>query len=101
MADINPGDIVRVSTTPGFKNAAGVLTDPTTVTLRWRRHGETETVLTWAGAGVIRDSVGLFHVDITVVEPGLHYYRWEGTGTVTAAEEGTFSATSYFVAGVP
>lgn len=100
MAEINPGDVVRVSTTPGFTNSAGVLTDPTTVTLRWRVAGGAETTYTWTavvpGTDIVRDSVGVFHADITVTSPGLHYFRWEGTGAVAAAEEGTFSATSWF-----
>jgi hypothetical protein len=102
MSDINPGDIVRVSTAPGFKDLAGTLADPTTVKLLWRRHGESTT--TWVyltDSQVVKDSVGLYHADIPVVEPGLHYFRWEGTGAVVAAEEGTFSASSYFVAGSP
>ena len=100
MADINPGDIVRLTTTPGFTNVAGALTDPTTVTLRWRVAGGTETTYTWTaavpGTNIVKDSVGVFHADITVVAPGLHYFRWAGTGAVVAAEEGTFSAGSYF-----
>lgn len=108
---INPGDVVRVRTNDpavagsGFKNAAGALTDPTTVNLKWRRHGETDTTWTWTsgtpGPNIVRDSVGVFHADITVVEPGLHYFRWEGTGALVAAEEGSFSAESNFIAGVP
>ena len=99
---INPGDLVRVSTAPGFKNAAGALADPTTVKLRWKRHGEAETLWTYlTDSQVVRDSIGLFHADIPVAEPGLHYFRWEGTGSVTAAEEGTFSVESNFVAGSP
>lgn len=105
MPDINPGDVVRVSTTPGFKNSSGVLTDPTTVVLRWRRHGEAGTVWTWTsgtpGPNIVKDSTGLFHADITVVEPGLHHFRWEGTGAVVAAEEGSFTATSEFITGSP
>ncbi len=27
---------------------------------------------------------------------GLHYFRWEGTGAVTAAEESTFNAVTSF-----
>lgn len=100
MSEINPGDIVRLTTTPGFTNSAGVLTDPTTVTLRWRVAGGTETTLTWTaavpGTDIVKDSTGVFHADITVVAPGLHYYRWAGMGAVVAAEEGTFSAKSYF-----
>jgi hypothetical protein len=82
MADlINPGDIVRVATTPGFKNLAGTLTDPTGVSLLWRVAGGATT--TWVyptDAEIVRDSVGVFHADIPVTLPGLHYFRWVGTG---------------------
>jgi hypothetical protein len=97
MSDINPGDIVRVSTTPGFTNAAGALADPTTVSLKWRVAGGTTT--TWVyltDSQIVRDSVGLFHADIPVVSAGLHYFRWIGTGAVTAAEESTFSVGTVF-----
>lgn len=104
---IYPGNVVTVRTNDpavagsGFKNGAGVLTDPTVVTLRWRRHGEAETVWLVAAGQVVKDSTGVYHADIPVTEPGLHYYRWEGTGAVAAAAEGTFSAESNFIAGVP
>lgn len=102
---IYAGAVVRVTTTPPFTNAAGALADPTTVNLKWRRHGEADTTATWTsgtpGPTIVRDSLGLFHADITVAEPGLHYFRWEGLGAVVAAEEGTFSVESYFVAGAP
>lgn len=104
---INPGDVVRVRTNDpaiagtGFKNAAGVLADPTTVTLRWRVAGGVETTWTWTsgtpGPNIVRDSVGVFHADIPVAVTGLHYFRWKGVGVVDAAEEGTFSAGSNFV----
>lgn len=100
MADYNPGDIVRVSTTPGFKDAAGVLADPTTVTLKWRVAGGVTTTWTRPAAGpdteIVKDSVGVYHADITTTKPGTHYFRWEGTGVVTAAEESTFSVKSFF-----
>jgi hypothetical protein len=97
MAEINTGDIVRVATTPGFVNAAGALTDPTVVRLRWRVAGGTET--TWiylTDSQVVKDSVGVYHADIPVIAAGLHYFRWEGTGTVTAAEESTFNVVTSF-----
>lgn len=98
---INPGDIVRVSTTPGFKDSTGALADPTTVTLRWRVGRGTETVWTRSAGGpdtqIVRDSTGLYHADIPVTLPGLHYFRWKGAGVVDAAEEATFSAESEFV----
>ena len=104
MADvINPGDVVRVSTSPGFKNAAGSLGDPTTVRLVWRRHGDVATTWTFGvGGQIVKDSVGLYHADIPVVGHGLHYFRWEGVGGgIDAAEESTFSVASNFVAGMP
>jgi hypothetical protein len=97
MSEINPGDIVRVLTTPGFKNASGVLTDPTTITLRWRVAGGAETAWVFGvDAEIVKDSTGVYHADIPIALPGLHYFRWEGTGTVVAAEESTFNATSLF-----
>lgn len=108
VVDINPGDIARVNTglnadgsPTGFKNSAGALTDPTTITLRWRVAGGTET--TWVygtNNQIVRDSAGIFHADIPIVSRGLHYFRWVGTGTVAAASEGTFSVGGYFV-GLP
>ena len=96
MTDFNPGDIVRVSTTPGFKNIAGTLTDPTTVRLKWRRF---DTVTTWTygvDSQVVRDSAGLYRADIPVTDAGTHYFRWEGTGAVIAAEESSFFVGSTF-----
>jgi hypothetical protein len=111
MSDINPGDVIRVRTNDpnvagsGFKNMAGALDDPTTVNLKWRVHGGATTTWTRPAAGpdsqIVRDSVGVYHADIPVVSVGLHHYRWEGVGAVDAAEEGTFSVTSMFVAGMP
>src|SRR6266576_3881596 len=108
---VNPGDVVRVRTNDpavagsGFINGAGALTDPTTVTLKWNRHGEAVMTWTWTvalpGTNIVKDSTGVFHADIPVTEPGLHYFRWEGTGAVVAAAEGTFSAESDFVVGTP
>lgn len=92
MSSINPGDIVRVYTDPPFTNASGTATDPTTVTLRWRL-GQTgdETVLVYGvDSEVVKDGSGAFHVDIEVTDHGVYYYRWEGTGTVEAAEAGQF-----------
>lgn len=104
---IYAGSIVTVRTNDpavpgsGFKNAAGVLTDPTTVRLLWYRHGEAQTIWLVAAGQVVKDSTGVYHADIPVTEPGLHHFRWEGTGAVVAASEGSFSVSSAFVAGTP
>jgi hypothetical protein len=96
MSKINPGDIVRLKTDPPFTNAAGTPTDPTTVKVRWRRFNE-ETVWTYGvGSQVVRDGAGVYHADLEVTEIGTYYFRWEGTGTVEAAEESTFISYSDF-----
>lgn len=101
MANIVPGDVVRVTTDPGFTNAAGAPADPTTVNLLWKV-GSGGAVTTWTrpAAGpdtqIVKDATGVYHADIPVVEAGVHYFRWEGTGAVVAAEEGRFSVGTYF-----
>lgn len=98
MSKINPGDVVRVSTTPGFANAAGTLVDPTVVRLRWRvfSDGDETTWVYGTDLEIVRDSTGLYHADIPIAEAGTHYFRWEGTGAVTAAEENSFRAVTSF-----
>lgn len=101
MTDINPGDLVRVSNAPGFKDAAGVLADPTTVRLKWRRFDAVTTWVFGTDAEVVKDAVGLYHADIPVTDVGMHYFRWEGEGAVVAAEEGSFFVSSNFPVASP
>jgi len=96
---INPGDLVRVTNGAGFTNAAGALADPTTVRLKWRRF---DAVTTWTygvDSQVVKDSTGVYHADIPVVDVGTHYLRGEGTGSIVAVEEGSFFVASDFPAG--
>ena len=69
MRTYDIGDLVRLTGT--FRNAAGVLTDPTTVTCRIERPDETETVYLYGtDVEVVRDSAGIFHVDVVPANPG-------------------------------
>ena len=93
MAHINPGDAVRLSTI--FTDAAGVVADPTTVTLRVRPPGVAETVYVYlTDAELIKDSTGNYHLDYvvpaTTTAEATFHYQWEGTGAVQAVEPGTF-----------
>lgn len=88
MANIyDVGDLVRVSAT--FKRGAA-LDDPTTVTLKIRKGDGTSATYTYALGQVIRDSLGIFHADISLDVPGTWAYRWEGTGPTQAAGQNTF-----------
>ena len=71
-----------------FRTAAGVLTDPTTVTFRIRDPAGTETAYVYGvGTDVVRASVGSFYVIRQLTTAGEWRCRAEGTGTVAAVDE--------------
>lgn len=87
MAIYDIGDGIRITAT--FTNLAGALADPTTVVFR---------VLDPLGAmttpSFSRDSLGVYYADIVATAKGVWLYRWEGTGSVTVAEESSFTVRS-------
>jgi len=89
------GDLVRVSAV--FKNAAGVDTDPTTVSFKFRKPDG--TVTTWAvtAGQIVKDSTGNYHADLAVTNAGEWRHRFIGTGTVTAVEENSFLVKSSLI----
>ena len=87
MNSYDKGDLVRLTAT--FTNSAGVATDPTTVTCRVKSP-TTTTVYTYNPGTVLKDSTGVYHLDVSASAVGQWYYRWEGTGAVEQADEGTF-----------
>lgn len=98
MANYPVGDVVRVSATFTLNSSA---TDPTTITLRVKSlstSGPGLNVYVYGSSSIVRDSAGSYHYDVVTSASGTYYYRWEGTGTVIAAAEGTFQAgPSYFL----
>ncbi len=85
------GDYVRISST--FTQGGTVL-DPTTVTLVLRAPDATSTTYTYAGATIIRESQGVYHVDVSVTAAGTYRYRWTTTGTGASSEEGWYQVRS-------
>lgn len=91
--EINVGDEVKLTTK--FRTSdTGILADPTTVTLRlFPPRGQTEIVLTYAAADILRDGIGQYRYEFVL---GLNDYgvwkcRWEGTGAIFAADQGVFT----------
>lgn len=80
------GQQVRLSFT--FRNLAGELADPTTVTVKVQDAAGAET----SYSDAVHDSTGRYHKDITITTPGggVWYYRAEGTGALVAAGETSF-----------
>lgn len=83
------GDLIRVSGI--FTNEDDEETDPTVTTFKFTDpSGNTTTYIYSTDGELSRTKAGNFHVNISIDESGTWYYRWEGTGTVQAAEEGSF-----------
>ena len=71
-----------------FTDSDGNPVDPDTVVCKVR----VPTVSDLALLTIIKDSVGVYQSNYSLVDaiPGTYLYRWEGTGTVQAAGEGSF-----------
>ena len=90
MASYDLGDVVRQTGT--FTNSAGAAADPTGVTFSYTDPNGTTTSLVYlTDAALVKDSTGVYHVDITASIEGIYRWRWLSTGTGAASTEGQFS----------
>jgi hypothetical protein len=70
---------------------AGVLTDPTTLVVKYRSPAGTTTTKTYGtDAAVVKDSTGKYHIDITASTAGEWAVGWLATGTAAGALEYSF-----------
>lgn len=90
MSDFVLGEAVRVSAE--FRNAAGVVADPSAVLFKYRDPEGTITPLVYGtDAALVKDSTGNYHVDIDANMAGTWNWRFYATGTGQTANEGTFT----------
>jgi len=95
MARWYPGDCPRLQC---YFYVSSSLTDPSTVTLKVEDPSGNIDTYTYALAEITKSSTGNYYKDVTVDEEGTWKYRWAGTGTVVAADEGELEVTrSVFV----
>lgn len=82
-----------------FRDDAGTLADPTDVEIRVRRPGQDEEVATYdGGAGdVVRESAGVFSLEVELDAEGWWQWRVEGSGAIVAVDEGGFSVRSDYL----
>ena len=74
------GDLVRITGT--WTNAAGTAVDPDAVVVSYKPPSGTTTTLTYGvDAEVVKDSTGVYHVDIDADETGTWGYKFQSTGT--------------------
>ena len=85
MNEYQRGDLVRG--TALFTSAAGVPTDPTTVTAtRTNPAGSATAYVYGTDAALVRDSAGAYHLDATCSLAGLWVAEWTSAGGVTQAD---------------
>lgn len=85
------GDLVRVS---GAFVVGSVDTDPGAVSFKLITPGTTPATTTFVyltDAALVKDSVGHYHIDVSVAVAGEYAYRWIGTGAAQGTEEGIFT----------
>jgi hypothetical protein len=85
------GAVVTLSAS--FKDLAGDLTDPDAVTFKILEPDDAATVTEYTfGVDVelVKDDVGLYHVDWTTRYAGEHCYRFQGAGGINAVAEKHF-----------
>lgn len=77
----------------------GTLTDPTTLVFLVERSSPAGAIQTYTfgvDAAVVRDGVGLYHLEYLVESSGTYIWRAVATGTVQRAVEGSFTGDTYF-----
>lgn len=85
------GDQRRLSV--AFADSAGTAADPGTVTFAIRAPSGTVTSYTYGtDAQLVKSGTGAYYVDWAIAAPGRYTYRFAGSGTLTAAENGEFYA---------
>jgi hypothetical protein len=84
------GDEVRCTGT--FTDESGTAQDPASVAFRFKAPSATTATAYVYGtdAEVVKDSTGVYHVDLDITEAGTWYTRWSATGVGQAAGEGQF-----------
>ncbi len=88
MRQYDQGDKIRL--TGKFRDGSRALADPTAVVVKIKPpHGDTLTYTYLDDVELARDSAGVYHVDVTPAagQSGVWFIRWEGTGTIVAADE--------------
>lgn len=83
------GDDVRCTGT--FEDSDDVAIDPTAVFFLYKDPSGNVTTLEYlVDAAVVKDSTGVYHVDVDADESGDWWYRFHSTGTGKAAGEKRF-----------
>lgn len=88
--EYDASDVVII--TGEFKTVAGDYIDPTTVTLSYRKPGDTAATVLSYPADITKLDVGIYQatIDTQGGPDGVWPYRWESSGNLESAEEWAF-----------
>lgn len=90
MSNFYQGTSVRIRAT--FEDADHVVTDPTTITGKFSTPaGVTTTYVYGTNAELVKEATGIYYFDINLNAPRVWNFRFEGTGTVRAASQGSLT----------
>lgn len=90
MTEYLQGNVIRCSTSPGF-TSNGTIIDPTNIYFSWLSPNGVTTLYTYGvDSQLVRDGVGIYHVDIPNNLAGTYIYRFYSTGTGQASAQGQF-----------
>lgn len=90
MNSYDIGDLVRVKGT--FRDSTGAVADPTFVTLKLKPANDATRTYTYGtDIELIKDSTGIYYVDVSPNVAGHWTYQWKGTGAVKTMEESHFA----------
>lgn len=88
--EYDQGELLRATGT--FKTSADALLDPSVVLFEFRKPGAAVVLYTYpTDTQLVKDSTGVYHVDLSLDTAGAWVYRWYSTGTGQAAEPGEFT----------
>ena len=94
MANYDRGDVVRLTAT--FRDIAGAVIDPSTVTLNAVQPDKTIYTRSYGAAApndqLKKSSIGVYYIDFYIAQGGRYGYQWTGDGLAAAVAEGGFFA---------
>ena len=73
-----------------YKGVPRPLTDPTTVSFKYKVPAGTVTTWTVTAGQIVKDSTGNYHADVSITASGQWFYKFIGVGTVQAVREQRF-----------
>lgn len=81
------GQVARLSLTTKENTE---LKDPSSLLLKIKVNSIITTYTDSTNPSIVKDAVGLYHLDLDLETVGTHYFRWEGSGLTNGAGEGVF-----------